>query len=106
MSRNGLAPTPAGNDRAITHDAYARLRLSDAAGETAYTLHQIVPLEHDADTPTIEAFAFVLEQMGAAAAALEGASPCRRETRRVRKYEKHAKRRANLGTSSWLKPRR
>jgi hypothetical protein len=61
-----LEPASNGNSHALTHGAYARLRLSDEAGETADTLRELVPLKHDADTAAIETFAFVLEQLRAA----------------------------------------
>jgi hypothetical protein len=72
-----LKPAPpfeAGNDSAVKHGAYARLRLTEPAGETAEVLRELVPLQHDADLPTIEAFGFVLEQLRAAGKALEQAS--------------------------------
>jgi hypothetical protein len=69
-----LAPAPLGNSRALTHGSYARLRLSEAAGETADTLRELVPLKHDADTAAIETFAFVLEQLRAAGKALKDAN--------------------------------
>jgi len=69
-----LEPASNGNSRALTHGAYARLRLSEATGETADILRELVPLKHDADTPTIEAFAFVFEQLRAAGKALEDAT--------------------------------
>lgn len=59
---------------AVTHSAYSRLRLTEPAGETAAILAELVPLQHDADLPTIEAFAFVLEQLRAAGIAVEQAS--------------------------------
>jgi len=63
-----------GNSRGLTHGAYARLRLSVAAGETADTLRELVPLKHDADTAAIETVAFVLEQLRAAGKALKDAN--------------------------------
>jgi phage terminase small subunit len=69
-----LKPAPIGNDRAVTHGAYARLRLSEAAGETAETFAELVPLQHPADLPMLEAFAFVFEQLRAAGKALEDAT--------------------------------
>jgi hypothetical protein len=78
-----LRPVPAqpGNDLAVTHGAYSRLRLTEPAGETAEVLRELVPLQHDADLPTIEAFGFVLEQLRAAGRALEQASKSgRRDT--------------------------
>lgn len=69
-----LEPASNGNSRALRHGAYARLRLSDAAGETADTLRELVPLKHDADTAAIETFAFVLEQLRAAGTALKNAN--------------------------------
>jgi hypothetical protein len=67
------APFEPGNGMAISHGAYARLRLSEAAGETADTLRELVPLKHDADTAAIETFAFVIEQLRAAGKALKDA---------------------------------
>jgi hypothetical protein len=71
-----LQPAPPfqpSNDLAITHGAYARLRLSKAAGETADVVRDLVPLKHEADEPTIQSYAVVLEQLRAAAHALESA---------------------------------
>lgn len=69
-----LEPAENGNSRGLTHGAYARLRLTEAAGETADTLRELVPLKHDADTAAIEVFAFVLEQLRAAGKALKDAN--------------------------------
>jgi hypothetical protein len=74
---SNLRPAPPfqpGNQVAISHGAYARLRLSEATGETADTLRELVPLRHDADTAAIEVFAFTIEQLRAAAKALKDAN--------------------------------
>jgi hypothetical protein len=71
-----LRPAPPfqpSNDLAVTHGAYSRLRLSDAAGATADVVRDLVPLNHPADESTIQAYAVVLEQLRAAAHALESA---------------------------------
>jgi hypothetical protein len=71
-----LRPAPPfenGNAIAVTHGAYSRLRLSEPAGDTADVVRELVPLNHDADEPTIQTFAFVLEQLRAAGEALEQA---------------------------------
>jgi hypothetical protein len=72
MGRNGLLPAPAGNDRAVIQGAYTRLTERSGRRDSRH-LREIVPLPHDADTPTIEAFTFVLEQMRAAAIQCAGA---------------------------------
>jgi hypothetical protein len=69
-----LVPAENGNSRGLKHGAYARLRLTEAAGETAELLAELVPLQHPADTPMLEAFGYVLEQMRAAATALGDAT--------------------------------
>jgi hypothetical protein len=74
MNPHNLTPVEAGNALAVTHGAYSRLRLSDAAGETADVVRDLVPIGHDADEPTVQAFAFVLEQLRSAGKALEEAS--------------------------------
>jgi hypothetical protein len=62
-----------GNRGPMTHGAYARLRLSEAAAETADALRELAVVYDEADEPTLQAFGFVLEQMKAASAALNEA---------------------------------
>lgn len=66
-------PFAPGNQVAAKHGAYARLRLSDAAAETADELRPLLVVYSEADEPSLQAFGLVLEQMKAAAGALEGA---------------------------------
>jgi hypothetical protein len=77
---NNLTPVAAGNGLAVKHGAYSRLRLTEPAGEMADVMRELVPWQHDADEPTIQAFAFVLEQLRAAGEALEQARFGRRDT--------------------------
>jgi hypothetical protein len=71
-----LRPVPfeRGNDLALKHGAYSRLRLTEPAGETADVVRELVPIANDADEPMIQAFGYVLEQLRAAGKALEQAS--------------------------------
>lgn len=71
---DNLVPAEVGNDRALTHGAYARLRLSEAAGETADVLRGDVPIVDDADEAAVQMLAYCLEQMKCAAKALEDAA--------------------------------
>ncbi len=64
----------AGNTIAMTHGSYAVLALSPVAAETADVLREMVPVYDVADEPALQAFGLILEQLKAAAAALELAS--------------------------------
>jgi hypothetical protein len=66
----GFAP---GNRDALRHGAYARLELSPKAAETAETLKALLPVYQESDEPLLQAFGYVLEQLRAAAGALEQA---------------------------------
>jgi hypothetical protein len=44
MNANNLTPVGPGNQLALRHDAYSRLRLTDAAGETADVVRDLVPI--------------------------------------------------------------
>lgn len=68
-----------GNRGPLKEGAYSRLRLSEAAAETAEELRALLPIVEDYDEPAVQAFAYVLEQLKAAAGALENARD--RETR-------------------------
>jgi hypothetical protein len=62
-----------GNGIAARHGAYARLQLSEKAGETADVLRELVPVYQESDEPLLQAFGYVLEQLRASAGALERA---------------------------------
>lgn len=68
-----------GNRGPLKEGAYARLQLSEKAAETAEELRGLLPIVEDYDEPALQAFAYVLEQLKAAASALENAH--NRETR-------------------------
>ena len=72
-------PFAPGNTLAVKEGAYARLQLSEKAAETAEELRGLLPIVEDYDEPALQAFAYVLEQLKAAASALENARD--RETR-------------------------
>jgi hypothetical protein len=63
----------AGNEAATRHGAYARLQLSQKATETADVLRELMPVYQESDEPLLQAFGYVLEQLKAAAEALEEA---------------------------------
>lgn len=71
-------PFKPGNTLAVKEGAYARLQLSERAAATAEDLRGLLPVVEDYDEPALQAFAYVLEQLKAAAA-LENARD--RETR-------------------------
>jgi hypothetical protein len=72
-------PFTVGNRAAVKDGAYARLQLSEKAAETAEELRGLLPVVEEYDEPALQAFAYVLEQLKAAAGALENARD--RETR-------------------------
>lgn len=68
-----------GNAARTTHGAYSKLALSEPAAETANELRPHLVIYDPADEPALQTFAFVLEQLRAAAAVLE--EPGERENR-------------------------
>jgi hypothetical protein len=60
-----------GHELSTRHGAYARVALSERAAGTAEELRQLVVVYDPADEPALQTFAFVVEQMKAAAKALE-----------------------------------
>ncbi len=71
---DGFCTLVPGNTASITHGSYAVLRLSPVAAETADVLRELAPVLDVADEPALQAFGLILEQLKAAAAALELAS--------------------------------
>jgi hypothetical protein len=63
----------AGHTLSVRHGAYARLQLSEKAGETAEALRELLPVYQESDEPLLQAFGYVLEQLKAAAEVLERA---------------------------------
>jgi hypothetical protein len=61
------------NGAAVRHGAYAHLQLSEKAGETTEVLRELLPVYQESDEPLLQAFGYVLEQLKAAAGALESA---------------------------------
>jgi hypothetical protein len=66
-------PFAPANTLAVKEGAYARLQLSEKAAETAEELRGLLPVVEEFDEPALQAFAYVLEQLKAAANALENA---------------------------------
>ncbi len=71
---DGFCTLVPGNTASITHGSYAVLRLSPVAAETADVLRELAPVLDVADEPALQAFGLILEQLKAAASALEQAS--------------------------------
>jgi len=67
-------PAGEGNTLALRHGAYAAVRLSEKASETADALLPLLPVYSPSDEPLLQAFAFTLEQLKAASTALEDPS--------------------------------
>lgn len=68
-------PYEPGNDAALTHGAYAELRLSEQAEELAPLLERLVPAFRPSDRPMVQLLALTWARLQAAAAAIDAAGP-------------------------------
>lgn len=89
-SRANLQPVGPGNDLAVKHGAYAKLKLAPRAAELADELREVVPVYSPADEPAIAALAMVLAQLELATLVLSNVQTC--EIDRVREGRPETKR--------------
>jgi hypothetical protein len=65
VSGKPLPPAPPGNQRAVTHGAYAMLRLAPRAAEIGEELRAILPAPADSDEITVRLLALTLAKIEA-----------------------------------------
>ena len=75
-SRANLQPVGPGNDLAVKHGAYAKLKLAPRAAELADELREVVPVYSPAVEPAIAALSMVLAQLVFASLVLSSVQTC------------------------------